>query len=128
MGGMERKDLLAANVKIFKVQGEAMDKHAKKTVKVAVVGNPANTNALICSHYAPSIPKGNFSALTRLDENRAYSQIADKVGTHNDNVNNLIIWGNHSATQYPDTFHATVNGKPLRDVVRDDKYLQGEFI
>merc|ERR1712130_1012392 len=112
--GMERKDLLAANVKIFKVQGEAMDKHAKKSVKVLVVGNPANTNALICSHYAPSIPKANFSALTRLDENRAYSQIADKVGTHIDNVNNLIIWGNHSATQYPDSFHATIDGKPLR--------------
>lgn len=126
--GMERKDLLTANAKIFQAQGEAIDKVAKKTVKVAVVGNPANTNALICSHYAPSIPKANFSALTRLDENRAYSQIADKVGAHVDDVNNIIIWGNHSATQYPDTFHATVHGKPLRDVVRDDKYLQGEFL
>merc|ERR1712083_539282 len=126
--GMERADLLTANAKIFQAQGEAIDKVAKKTVKVAVVGNPANTNALICSHYAPTIPKSNFSALTRLDENRAYSQIADKVGTHIDNLNNLIIWGNHSATQYPDTHHATINGKPLRQVVNDDKYLDGEFI
>ena len=126
--GMERADLLTANAKIFQASGEAIDKVAKKTVKVAVVGNPANTNALICSHYAPSIPKANFSALTRLDENRAYSQIAEKVGTHIDNLNNIIIWGNHSATQYPDTFHATISGKPCREVVNDDAYLQGEFI
>merc|ERR1712210_272413 len=126
--GMERADLLTANAKIFQAQGEAINQVAKKTVKVAVVGNPANTNALICSHYAPTIPKANFSALTRLDENRAYSQLADKMGTHIDNLNNVIIWGNHSATQYPVTFHATANGKPLREVVNDEAYLNGPFL
>lgn len=94
--GMERKDLLAANVKIFKVQGEALNNHAKKDVKVLVVGNPANTNALICSHYAPSIPRENFTAMTRLDQNRARAQIAQKLGTDISSVQNLIIWGNHS--------------------------------
>lgn len=94
--GMERKDLLSANVKIFKVQGEALDKHAKKDVKVLVVGNPANTNALVCSHYAPSIPKENFTAMTRLDQNRARAQIAQRLNTDISNVKNLIIWGNHS--------------------------------
>merc|ERR1712025_1469049 len=108
--GMERKDLLAANVKIFKVQGEAMDKHAKKSVKVLVVGNPANTNALICSHYAPSIPKENFSAMTRLDQNRAAGQIAEKLGVPISAVKKVTIWGNHSSTQFPDAAHATVNG------------------
>jgi malate dehydrogenase len=94
--GMERKDLLSANVKIFKVQGEALNNYAKKDVKVLVVGNPANTNALICSHYAPSIPKENFTAMTRLDQNRARAQIAQKLKTDISNVKNLIIWGNHS--------------------------------
>lgn len=94
--GMERKDLLSANVKIFKVQGEALDKYAKKDVKVLVVGNPANTNALVCSHYAPSIPKENFTAMTRLDQNRARAQIAQRLKTDISNVKNLIIWGNHS--------------------------------
>merc|ERR1712168_671184 len=92
--GMERKDLLAANVKIFKVQGQALEEHAKKSVKVLVVGNPANTNALICSHYAPSIPKENFSAMTRLDQNRAQAQIALKLGLPAQAVRNTIIWGN----------------------------------
>merc|ERR1711928_184656 len=91
--GMERKDLLAANVKIFKVQGEAMEKFAKKSVKVLVVGNPANTNALIISHYAPSIPKENFSAMTRLDQNRAASQLALKVGARVQDVRKMTIWG-----------------------------------
>merc|ERR1712002_186001 len=108
--GMERKDLLAANVKIFKVQGEALDKFAKKSVKVLVVGNPANTNALICSHYAPSIPKENFSAMTRLDQNRAAGQIAEKLGVPISAVKKVTIWGNHSSTQFPDAAHATVNG------------------
>jgi malate dehydrogenase len=125
--GMERKDLLAANVKIFKVQGEALNTYAKKDVKVLVVGNPANTNALICSHYAPSIPKENFTAMTRLDQNRARGQIALRVGTDISNVKNLIIWGNHSATQYPDVANGTVDGKPVAEVV-DKAYLQGEFI
>lgn len=94
--GMERKDLLSANVKIFKVQGEALNNHARKDVKVLVVGNPANTNALICSHYAPSIPKENFTAMTRLDQNRARAQIAQRLKTDISNVKNVIIWGNHS--------------------------------
>ena len=126
--GMERSDLLQANAKIFQAQGGAIDSVAKKSVKVVVVGNPANTNALICSHYAPSIPKQNFSALTRLDQSRAISQIADKTGDQNEEVNGIIIWGNHSATQYPDTFHATVRGQPARQVVNDDAWLDGPFL
>ena len=126
--GMERADLLTANAKIFQAQGEAINQVAKKTVKVCVVGNPANTNALICSHYAPTIPKSNFTAMTRLDENRAYSMIADKCGVHTEDVNNIFIWGNHSATQYPDTFHATVKGQSLREAVNDEAYLNGDFL
>lgn len=125
--GMERKDLLAANVKIFKVQGEAINTYAKKDVKVLVVGNPANTNALICSHYAPTIPKANFTAMTRLDQNRARGQLALRVGTDISNVKNIIIWGNHSATQYPDTANGSVNGKAVDESV-DKAYLQSEFI
>jgi malate dehydrogenase len=125
--GMERKDLLSANVKIFKVQGEALNTYAKKDVKVLVVGNPANTNALICSHYAPSIPKENFTAMTRLDQNRARAQIAHRVGTDISNVKNIIIWGNHSATQYPCVANGTVNGKAVTDVI-EKEYLQSEFI
>lgn len=98
--GMERKDLLSANVKIFKVQGEAINNYAKKDVKVLVVGNPANTNALICSHYAPSIPRENFTAMTRLDQNRARAQIAQRLKTDISNVKNLIIWGNHSGKYF----------------------------
>jgi len=126
--GMERKDLLAANVKIFKVQGEALDKHAKKTVRVLVVGNPANTNALICSQYAPSIPKQNFSAMTRLDQNRAQAQIAGRLSVPITDVANVIIWGNHSATQFPDVSHATVQGKKVVDAVGDEAWIRGEFI
>ncbi|CRL03665.1 CLUMA_CG016438, isoform A [Clunio marinus] len=125
--GMERKDLLSANVKIFKVQGEALNNHAKKDVKVLVVGNPANTNALICSHFAPSIPKENFTAMTRLDQNRARAQIAQRLGTDISNVKNLIIWGNHSATQYPDAANGTANGKPVTDLV-EASYLQSDFV
>lgn len=125
--GMERKDLLSANVKIFKVQGEALNTYAKKDVKVLVVGNPANTNALICSHYAPTIPKENFTAMTRLDQNRARAQIAQRVGTDISNVKDIFIWGNHSATQFPDVANGTVNGKPISDAV-DTPYLQKEFI
>lgn len=126
--GMERKDLLAANVKIFKAQGQALDKHAKKSVRVLVVGNPANTNALICSQYAPSIPKENFSAMTRLDQNRAQAQIALRCGVAISEVSNCIIWGNHSSTQFPDVAHATVNGKPVKEAVNDDAWLHGAFI
>jgi malate dehydrogenase len=130
--GMERKDLLAANVKIFKVQGEAMDKHAKKDVKVLVVGNPANTNALICSKYAPSIPKENFTAMTRLDQNRAQAQIASRLGIGIENVRNVIIWGNHSSTQYPDARHSLVRKGneeiKLLEALPDTPWLQEQFL
>lgn len=129
---MERKDLLNENAKIFKAQGEALDKFAKKNVKVLVVGNPANTNALIASHYAPSIPKKNFTALTRLDQNRALSQLSDKLNVPVEDIKNVIIWGNHSLTQYPDVNHGqvTVGGqnKSIRQAVNDDKYLNETFI
>jgi len=126
--GMERKDLLAANVKIFKVQGEALEKFAKKSVKVLVVGNPANTNALICSHYAPSIPKENFSAMTRLDQNRAASQLAMKAGAKVESVKRVTIWGNHSSTQFPDAAHATIDGKSAVSVINDEDWIKNQFI
>lgn len=130
--GMERKDLLSANVRIFKVQGEALDKCAKKDVKVLVVGNPANTNALICSKYAPSIPKENFTAMTRLDQNRAQAQISAKLGVAVANVRNVIIWGNHSSTQFPDASSAlvTINGKEQKvaDAINDDGFIKGSFV
>uniref|UniRef100_A0A8C1X5I5 Malate dehydrogenase n=1 Tax=Cyprinus carpio TaxID=7962 RepID=A0A8C1X5I5_CYPCA len=130
--GMERKDLLKANVAIFKSQGEALDKYAKKTVKVLVVGNPANTNCLIAAKSAPSIPKENFSCLTRLDHNRACFQVAMRCGISANSVKNMIIWGNHSSTQYPDIHHCKVNvqGKDVTafDAVKDDAWLKGEFI
>merc|ERR1711862_740797 len=111
--GMERKDLLAANV---------------KTVKVLVVGNPANTNALICSHFAPSIPKTNFSAMTRLDQNRATAQLAMKAGVKISAVKGVTIWGNHSSTQYPDADHATIAGKPVAESIKDQDWLTNQFI
>nr|AIT70196.1 malate dehydrogenase [Symphyocladia latiuscula] len=135
--GMERKDLLKANVKIFKGQGEALNQYAKKTAKILVVGNPANTNCFICRKYAPSIPSENFTCLTRLDQNRAQGQIAQKLKESNVlvsslDVSNVTIWGNHSSTQYPDVNHAVVNiqGKavPAREAVKDDNYLDGAFI
>ncbi|KAM8946797.1 malate dehydrogenase, cytoplasmic [Pelodytes ibericus] len=130
--GMERKDLLKANVNIFKSQGAALDKYAKKTVKVVVVGNPANTNCLTALKSAPSIPKENFSCLTRLDHNRALTQIALKLNLSSNDVKNVIIWGNHSSTQYPDASHAVVKigGKevPAYDAVKDDGWLKGDFI
>jgi malate dehydrogenase len=130
--GMERKDLLAANVKIFKEQGQALDQHAKKTVKVLVVGNPANTNAFICAKYAPSIPARNISAMTRLDHNRACAQVSARSGVAVDDVKNVIIWGNHSSTQFPDVRHASVlkDGKwvDAYSAVHDDAWLKGDFI
>lgn len=130
--GMERKDLLMANVKIFKQQGQALDQFAKKNVKVVVVGNPANTNAFICKKYAPSIPAENFTCLTRLDQNRACAQIAERVGVSAQDVRNVIIWGNHSSTQFPDVSQAmvTVNGQSVRvvDAVKDDAFLKNDFI
>lgn len=131
--GMERKDLLAANVRIFKSQGTALDQYAKKTVRVIVVGNPANTNCLIASKYAPSIPAENFSCLTRLDHNRAKGQIALKLGVTADNVRNVIIWGNHSSTQFPDVQHANVvlnNGttRSVLEAINDNNWIKNEFI
>merc|ERR1711963_178828 len=126
--GTERKDLLAANVRIFKVQGECLDKYAKKSVKVMVVGNPANTNALICSHYAPSIPKENFSAMTRLDQNRAAAQLANKAGVGVESVKKVTIWGNHSSTQFPDAAHATIDGKSAVSVINDEDWIKNQFI
>ncbi|KAK5966330.1 hypothetical protein GCK32_007846 [Trichostrongylus colubriformis] len=131
--GMERKDLLAANVKIFKSQGKALADFAKPTTKVIVVGNPANTNAFICAKYAaPKIPARNFSAMTRLDHNRATAQLAMKAGVSVGDVKNVIIWGNHSSTQFPDVKHAVVT-KGGQDVdaysaVNDTAFLQGPFI
>jgi len=126
--GMERKDLLAANVKIFKVQGQALDQYAKKSVKVLVVGNPANTNAFIMSHYAPSIPKANFTAMTRLDQNRASAQLAQKAGVGVEQVKKCFIWGNHSSTQFPDASNATIGGKPASEVIGDDEWMKSVFI
>jgi len=130
--GMERKDMLAKNAEIFQAQGKLLDTVAKKTVKVLVVGNPANTNALIASTCAPSIPKENFSALTRLDQNRATGQIAAKAGVSADKVKNVCIWGNHSATQYPDAWNGQVDkdGKICSAVeaVNNDEWLKSEFI
>jgi len=126
--GMLRKDLLKANVKIFKEQGKALDSFAKKSVKVLVVGNPANTNCLVASTCAPSIPKANFSCLTRLDQNRAQAQIANRLGVSNSAVKNVTIWGNHSSTQYPDVNHAEVNGKSVVEAVGNENWINGDFI
>lgn len=125
--GMERKDLLKANARIFKVQGMALAKGAKPSVRVLVVGNPANTNALIVSHYAaPTIVSSNFSALTRLDENRAVSLLARRLDLNPSLVKNVVVWGNHSNTQYPDISHVTVGGKAVdgRDLVGREWYEQ----
>jgi malate dehydrogenase len=122
--GMERSDLLAANGGIFKVQGKALNDHASRDVKVVVVGNPANTNSLTAMVNAPDLPSRNFTALTRLDHNRALAQLADKTGTTINDIRKMTIWGNHSTTQYPDISCATVNGKPARDLVDQDWYRE----
>ena len=125
--GMERNDLLEANAQIFSVQGKAINDHASRDIRVLVVGNPANTNALITAANAPDINPANFTAMTRLDHNRAIAQLADKTGQHVTDIKQLTIWGNHSATQYPDIYHATVAGKPAADLVSVD-WLSNEFI
>jgi malate dehydrogenase len=125
--GMERNDLLEANAQIFSVQGKAINSHANRDIKVLVVGNPANTNALIASANAPDIDPGQFTAMTRLDHNRAAAQLAAKTGKHASDVRNLTIWGNHSATQYPDISHATVAGRPAVELV-DQAWIAEEFI
>jgi malate dehydrogenase len=120
--GMERKDLLEANGAIFKAQGKALNDYAKRSVKILVVGNPANTNAMIAKTYAPDLDSKCFSSMMRLDHNRAMSQLAAKTGKLCTDVKRAIVWGNHSATQYPDLYHATVNGKPALDQVDQDWY------
>ena len=125
--GMERKDLLEANAAIFSVQGKAINDNANKDVKVLVVGNPANTNALIAYRNAPDLEPGQFTAMTRLDHNRAIAQLSAKTGSHSTEVNGLIIWGNHSATQYPDISHATVAGEAASSLV-DDAWIKEDFI
>jgi len=125
--GMERKDLLEANAAIFSVQGKALNDHASRDVRVLVVGNPANTNALIASCNAPDLDAGQFTAMTRLDHNRALTQLAQKTGKHVSDVDSMIIWGNHSATQYPDLAQCKVDGKAAFDLVERDWY-ENDFI
>src|SRR5271165_2677802 len=125
--GMERKDLLLENAKIFSAQGKALDAVASRDVRVLVVGNPANTNALIAQRNAPSLTSNRFTAMTRLDHNRARAQLKEKTGVALDEVKKVIIWGNHSATQYPDLNHATVDGKPALSVVGDE-WFKDAFI
>jgi malate dehydrogenase len=125
--GMERKDLLLANAQIFSVQGKALNEVADRNVKVLVVGNPANTNALIARANARDLNPHNFTAMTRLDHNRALSQLAEKTGTHVTAIRKMTIWGNHSATQYPDISHTVVNGKPAKPLV-DQKWIEETFI
>ncbi len=125
--GMERKDLLLANAQIFSAQGKAINEVARRDIKVLVVGNPANTNALIASKNAKDIDPKNFTAMTRLDHNRALGQLAEKTGTHVNDITRVVIWGNHSATQYPDLHHATVNGKSALSLV-DQAWYADSFI
>jgi malate dehydrogenase len=122
--GMERKDLISANGKIFGPQGAAMNKVASRDIKVLVVGNPANTNALIARAAAPDLNPRNFTAMTRLDHNRSLAQLADKTGTHSSNITNMLVWGNHSSTQYPDIRFAKVDGKSAGDLVSQDWYRE----
>ena len=126
--GMERNDLLGINGKIFTGQGQAIAKAAASNVRTLVVGNPCNTNALIAMNNAQGVPNEQFFAMTRLDENRAKSQLAAKAGVHCSDVTNLCIWGNHSATQYPDFTNAKIKGQPVTDVISDQGWLEGEFI
>ena len=125
--GMERKDLLEANAQIFSVQGKALNENASKDIRVLVVGNPANTNCLIAQKNAPDIDPRRFSAMTRLDHNRALTQLAEKTQTHTTDINGMIIWGNHSATQYPDINHATVGGISASNLV-DQAWIESTFI
>jgi malate dehydrogenase len=125
--GMERKDLLLANARIFSVQGRAINEAASRDVRVLVVGNPANTNALIAASNAPGIERRNFTAMMRLDHNRSLGQLAEKTGTHTTTIRRMIVWGNHSATQYPDIAHCTIGGKPARSLI-DTQWYREQFI
>src|SRR6186713_1526322 len=126
--GMERKDLLGINGKIFIGQGQAIQRNAAKDVRILVVGNPCNTNCLIAMNNAPDLPKDRWHAMTRLDENRAKTQLAQKAKVDVTGVSNVAIWGNHSSTQYPDFYNAKINGQPATDVIKDEAWLKGEFI
>ena len=126
--GMERADLLEANGAIFTAQGKALNAHAADDVRIGVTGNPANTNALIAMTNAPDIPRERFSALTRLDHNRAISQLAAKTGAKVGDIRHMTIWGNHSASQYPDLFHAEVGGRNAAEVVNDQVWIENDFI
>jgi malate dehydrogenase len=126
--GMERADLLEANGAIFKPQGESLNAHAADDVRILVVGNPANTNALIAMSNAPDIPNGRFTAMTRLDENRAVAQLAQKLGTGVADVQDLVVWGNHSPTMFPDLFNATVNGQKAVEAVDDMAWYENEYL
>jgi malate dehydrogenase len=126
--GMERKELLGINGKIFIGQGQAIQRSAAPDVRIHVVGNPCNTNCLIAMANAPQVPRDRFFAMTRLDENRAKSQLARKAGVDITAVSNVAIWGNHSATQYPDFYNAKINGQPATQLIKDEAWLKGEFI
>lgn len=126
--GMERKDLLGINGKIFTGQGQAIQANAASDVRTVVVGNPCNTNCLIAMNNAKDIPRDRWFAMTKLDENRAKSQLAAKAGVHVSKVNHMIIWGNHSATQYPDFYNAHIAGQPATSVISDEAWLKGDFI
>ena len=126
--GMERSDLLEANGGIFKPQGQALNAHAASDIRVLVVGNPANTNCLIAASNAPDIPRERFTAMTRLDHNRAIAQVAAKTGSSVSDVTSMTIWGNHSATQYPDVFHAKVKGQPAAETINDQRWIEDDFI
>ena len=126
--GMERSDLLSANGGIFGPQGEALNAGAADDIKVLVVGNPANTNALIAASHAPDIPTSRFNAMVRLDHNRALAQLAQKTGSHVSDIDKVTIWGNHSSTQYPDLTHATVKGEPVSELLKDREWVEKDFI
>ena len=126
--GMERADLLSANGGIFGPQGEALNAGAAEDIKVLVVGNPANTNALIAASHAPDIPSSRFTAMTRLDHNRALAQLATKAGCHVTDIDKVTVWGNHSSTQYPDLTQATVKGAPITDILADRAWIENDFI
>jgi len=126
--GMERKDLLGINGKIFTGQGQAIAKNAAPDVRVLVVGNPCNTNSLIAANNAPGVPRDRFFAMTMLDQNRAATQLAKKAAVDVTAISNLAIWGNHSATMYPDFFNAKISGRPVPEVITDEAWLKGEFI
>jgi len=126
--GMERKDLLGINGRIFIGQGQAIQRNAASDVRILVIGNPCNTNCLIAMNNAPEVPRERWHAMTRLDENRAKSQLARKAGADVTHVTNVAIWGNHSSTQYPDFYNARIQGQPATELIKDERWLKSEFI